>query len=269
MLKILLIFLSLFSISSLANETVMEVIPLNNRPASELQALISPLLEGSEHIIANGSNLIIKASPRRIVEIKNLLKNLDTQLTNLVITVLQSRVRSAEDLNAAANIRLHVPIDHPSKTSAKIRGRFAQTEGSNNSESTQVIRTLEGSPAHIKTGKVHPIHNINVYDSRYGHPSISTNTQLIEASTGFMVTPRLTGNQVTMRISPWSDRVNNRGRIDTQGANTTIRVNLGEWVEIGGVDEHSQSSSSGILSRSYSTDNNNLRILIKVEKTPN
>jgi type II secretory pathway component GspD/PulD (secretin) len=267
MLKILFIFLSLFSITSIANETVMEVIPLYNRPASELQPLIRPLLEGSEHVIANGSNLIIKASPRRIIEIKNLLKNLDTQLTNLAITVLQSRTRSAEDLNASANIRLHVPIDHPSKTSGRIRGRFAQTEGLSNSESTQVVRTLEGSPARIKTGKVHPIQNIHVYDSGYGHPSISTNTQLIEATTGFIVTPRLTGNQVTMNISPWSDTMNNSGIIDTQGASTTIRVNLGEWVEIGGADEHSQRSSRGVFSREYSTDNNNLRILIKVEKS--
>ena len=271
MLKILFLFLflSLFSITSLAADTVLEVIPIYNRSASELQPLISPLLEGSERVIANGSNLIIKASPNRIKEIKTLLKNLDTQLTNLTITVLQSRVRSAEDLNASANIKLHAPINHPSNTSGRIKGRFAQTEGLRNSESTQLIRTLEGSPARIQTGKVHPIQNIHVYDSGYGYPSVSTNTQLIETSTGFTVTPRLTGNQVTMNITPWSDRLHNDDHIDTQSTNTTIRIKLGEWVEIGSVDKHSQRSSRGLFSRSYSTANNTLRILIKVEKSHN
>lgn len=268
MLRTLFIFLCLFSTTCFASESAMEVIPLYNRPASELQPLIRPLLEENERVIANGSKLIVKASPARLIEIKNLLKNLDTQLVNLNITVLQSRVRTASDLNAAANIRLHIPIDHPSKISGKVRGRFAQTEGAMNTESTQQIRTLEGSPARIKTGNVYPIHNVQVYDSGFGHPSVSSNTQLIEASTGFIVTPRLTGKQVTMNISPWSDKLHNNDHIDTQSANTTIRVNLGEWVEIGGVDEHSQSYSSGIFSRSYSTDNDNLHILIKVEKSP-
>lgn len=268
MSKILFLVISFFSILAAANETVMEIIPLYNRPASEIQPLIRPLLERSEHAIANGSNLIIKASPRRIIEIKNLLRNLDTKLTNLLITVLQSRVRSASDLNAAAHIGLHIPIDHPSKKSGRIRGRFAQTEGSLNSESTQIIRTLEGRPARIKTGRVYPVQNIHIYNSAYGHPTISSNTQLIEASTGFIVTPRLTGHQVTMQISPWSDSVNNSSHMDTHGANTTIRVNLGEWVEIGGADEHSQHNSSGVFSRSYSTDNDSLHILIKVEKSP-
>ncbi len=73
MLKILILSLPLFfSICSYANETVMEIIPLKYRPASELQPLISPLLESSEQIIANNSNLIIKATPTRLKELKSL-----------------------------------------------------------------------------------------------------------------------------------------------------------------------------------------------------
>ncbi len=55
----------------------------------------------------------------------------------------------------------------------------------------------------------------------------------IEATTGFEVTPRLVGQQVELDVAPWSDRFNNQGQIETQGANTTIRVNLGEWVDLG------------------------------------
>ena len=69
-----------------------------------------------------------------------------------------------------------------------------------------------------------------------------------------------------MNVMPWSDELNNRGTIDTQGASTTIRVNLGEWVEIGGISQQSQMTRNGILSHRNSTENSNMHILIKVDK---
>ena len=265
MLKIILLFLSLFSISS-ANETVMEVIPLHNRPASELLPLIGPLLENSERIIDNGSNLIVKASPARLEEISLLINKLDTGLSNLSITVIQSKTATAEDLNASANIRLHIPLDNPSKPYGRIRGRYANTEELDSNDSTQVIRTLEGQAAYIKIGKIYPVHDYTVSGWGYGYPAVSSNTQFIEASTGFVVTPRLTGHQVTMNVSPWSDRLTNQGAIDTQSANTTLRANLGEWVEIGNISESSQETRKGYIYHRYSTKNTTTRILIKVEK---
>ncbi len=264
MLKRLFLLLSVFSIASYANESVMEIIPLYNRPAFELQPILNPLLESSERIIANGSTLIIRATPRRLNELKGLIKQLDVPLNNLSITVLQTRTKTAHGLNASADIRLHFPARRSSKFSGQIGGRFAQTEGFKNSDSTQVVKTLDGQAATIRTGKIHPVQNFSIYDS--GYPTISSNTQFIEATTGFIVTPRLTGQQVTLQITPWSDRLNHSGTFDTHGANTTLRVNLGEWVEIGGVSEQSQRTRNGLLSHSYSTANDNLRILIKVEK---
>ena len=267
MLKILFLFLSLFCIVSHAKESIMAVIPLNNRPAFELQSILSPLLENSERLIANGSNLIIRATPARLQELKGLIRQLDAPLNNLTITVLQSRTKTANELNASANISLRYPGRRAGRLSGQIGGRFAQTEGAKNSDSRQIIKTLDGQSAIIRTGEIHPVQNFSIYDSGYGYPAISSHTQLIEASTGFEVTPRLTGQQqVTLQISPWSDRLNQSGTFDTQGASTTLRINLGEWVEIGGVSEQTQRSRYGALSRSYSTANDDLHILIKVDK---
>jgi type II secretory pathway component GspD/PulD (secretin) len=258
----------LFIISTpiIANETVMEIIPVFNRPASELQPLLSPLLEATEQIIATGNNLIIKATPVRLEEFKILLKKLDTRLNNFSITVIQSRTKTAQALNASASFRLNKVHNKPI-LDGHIRGRFAQTEGFTNSDSTQVIKTLEGRAAYIKTGTNHPIQNINIYDPGYGYPTISTNTEFIETSTGFLVTPRITGHQVTLDITPWSDKINNMGIIETQEANTTLRINLGEWVEIGGITEINQMSRNKSLSHSYSTANKTMRIIIKVDKS--
>lgn len=269
MLKTLLLLLLFQCFSANAFDSVMEVIPIYNRTAPELQELIRPLLEPSEHIIANSSSLIVKATPARIEEIKNLIDQLDARLTNLLITVIQSRTKTAKELNANALFKInHSFYKRSSRLSGEIKGRFAQTQGLNNTDSTQVIKTLEGSPAYIKTGTNHPVQNISIYDSGYGVPTISSNTQFIETSTGFLVNPRLTGRQVTLEINPWSNKMNNNRTIETQEASTTVRVNLGEWIEIGGITEEQKRSGYGNLAHSYSTKNQRLHILIKVDKAP-
>ncbi len=267
MLKILFLFLSVFfTTDSTADDLVMKVVPLNNRFASELQPLISPFLENSERIVANRSSLIVKATPARQKEIKKLIDQLDSRLNNLTITVIQSNTESAESLNASANNRVNIRTSRPSSLPYRFRGRFANTESLNHSNSQQQIQTLDGKPAYIKIGQIHPVQNINIYPSGYGYPVISTNTQLIEASTGFMVTPRLSGKQVTLEVSPWSDKINNSGEFSTQSGHTTIRVRLGQWVEIGGTDQQSQHTRYGTLSHRYSTTDKSMKILIKVDK---
>ncbi len=264
--KLFFLLLFFFGLPCFADNLVMEVVPLNNRFASDLQPLISPFLEDQERVIANRSNLIIKATPFRQKEIRKLIDQLDTRLSNLTITVIQSKNESAQSLNASANIRLGFPARNRSQFSTSLRGRFANTEDLNQSDSQQQIQTLDGKPAFIKIGKIHPVENISFYHSDYGYPVFSKNTEFIEASTGFRVTARVSGKQVTLDILPWSDEMTNNGVLSTQSGHTTIRVNLGQWVEIGGVDQQSQRSSYGTLSRAYSTENKSMKILIKVEK---
>jgi hypothetical protein len=267
MLKIIFLFLSIFlSTSCTANDLVIEVVPLNNRFASDIQPLISPFLEDSELIIANRSSLIIKATPLRQKEIKKLINQLDTRLDSLTITVIQSKTQNAQSLNTSANINLNFVKNRRSNFSTDFRGRFGNTNDLNDSNSRQQIQTLDGKSAYIKIGKTHPVENTQLYHSEYDRPIISSNTQLIEASTGFLVTPRLSGKQVTLEVTPWSDKMNNDGTVSTQSGHSTLRVNLGQWVEIGGVDRHSQQSSNGILSHAYSTANQSTKTLIKVDK---
>jgi len=268
MLKILFLFFSIFFTTySIADERVMEVLPIHNRLASDIQAIITPLLDSSEYLIPNGSSLIIKATPARQNELKKLIGQLDKQLSNLTITIIQSNSKTADSLNASANIRAGISLTNKSKLSGGLRGRFADIEKSSYSESRQQIQTLDGETAFIKIGKAHPVHNTSIHSSPTGYTSISSNTQYIEASTGFLVTPRLSGMQVTLEVSPWSDKMKNSGVLSTQHSHSTIRIRLGEWIEIGGVNEQSQSTATRNLSHSYSTRQKKSRILIKIDKT--
>lgn len=242
-----------------AGDSVMEVIPLQNRPAAELQPLLAPLLEGDDRVIDDGSSLIIKAAPARMEAIKKLIAQLDGKLNNLVVSVLQSNSKTAAELNAEAAIAA-------SPSGIAMHGMVADTRELSGNQTTQSVRTLEGQAAYIKTGQVRPMTNTNVYGSGYGYPMVGSNTQMVEASTGFAVTPRLSGEQVTIDIEPWSDRFQQGGRIATQGAHTTLRANLGEWVEIAGNVNDDQSRSEGFNTFNHSTAKNDLRILIKVDK---
>ena len=125
------------------------------------------MLENTDRVIADGYNLIVKTTPDRLNAIKNFINTLDTRLQNLVITVIQSRQTSAEQLNAAARVNLNAPIDDLSKSSG-ITGYSGQSQNQNTNENIQTIRTLEGNTAYIKAGNTYPIQNVQIYNSGYG-----------------------------------------------------------------------------------------------------
>lgn len=246
-------------------EPVVEVVPVYNRPASEIQPLLMPLLENTDQIVANGDNIIVKTVPERLQTVINIIRKLDNPLNNLLITVIQSRDVTAAQMNAGLDININVPIANPSYSQGGVRGYYDQNQGSNKSQNTQTIRTLEGVPAQIKVGQAIPVTSYQTYSDGYGYPYQNRSTQYIEATTGFEVTPRLVGQQVTLDVSPWSDHFNGQGQIQTQEANTSIRANLGEWVEIGGVEESGQSYGNGMFSSNRQSAQTNLRILVKVD----
>lgn len=254
-----LILITLFGNGAFAAETIIEVIPLVNRPAFEILPVLAPLLGNTAQLIDNGSNLLVKTTPDRLAEIKAIVNQLDVRQNNLVITVIQSRQTTADELNAAARVQLNVPVDNPSKSSGRIIGHFYQTQGKNADENIQTVRTLEGVPAHIKAGNVYPRQNF----SGYGYPTI---TEYAEATTGFEVIPRLIGRQVILSVSPWSDKMNGRGQIEVQNAQSTLKINLGEWVELGGIGESSINSSNSTLVNTHQIDKSQMHILVKVDR---
>lgn len=272
---ILTLLLLLFMVPAITlAESVVEVISVYNRPASEIQPLLMPLLENTDQIVSNGDSLIVKTTPERLQTITNLIRKLDNPLNNLLITVIQSRDTTAAQLNAG--IGFEINVQNPADPSGRIGGNHNPFEGSiyghnskinrtNNNRNTQTIRTLDGATAHIKAGNSYPVTNYQIYPGGYGYPGVAQSTQYIEATTGFSVTPRLVGQQVVLDVSPWSDTLNTQGQFQTQEAQMSIRANLGEWVDLGGVDEIGQSSGNTPLAYNRQSGQNRLHILVKVD----
>jgi hypothetical protein len=197
--------------------------------------------------------------------VTNLIRKLDNPLNNLLITVIQSRDTTAAQLNAGIGFDIHIRPQNPGDGKGRVGGYYNQSQGQNNRQNTQTIRTMDGVPAHIKAGSIIPITNYQTYSDGYGYPNETRSTQLVEATTGFEVTPRLVGRQVMLDVSPWSDNINAQGQFQTQEANTSIRANLGEWVDLGGVNESTQSSGNTQFGYNRQSGQNNLHILVKVD----
>ena len=259
--SIQLITLMIFSLTAFAAvaDTTLKVIALNNRSAEEIQPLIAPFLDPSDRVMANGSNLIIRSTPERLIEIQELINQLDKPLNNLLISVAQGRNINAKDMNARARIKVKLPINQPSASNVSIKGHFDQSETHSSENITQQVRTLDGQAAYIQVGNAYPL------QTRLSYSGYPATTKYVDATTGFAVTPRLSGNQVIIEVSPWSDRMQRNGVIETRGAYTTIKAQLGEWVEIGGNIETSQFRQDGILSRSRNSNKDEMKLLIKVE----
>ncbi len=254
--------LIVYSLLGAATESVMEVVPLFNRPANELQPLIVPLLENNEQLIGNGFSFILKTTPARQRELKNLIQSLDTRLANLSIRVKQSKDKTADQLNAGIGVEVVVPLSKPADVQGSVNAVYEQRQQQQSLDSEQVIRALEGKPALIKIGSQQPFTQRFHYQTGYRQRV----TQLIEASRGFSALPRLQGEQVFLEISPWSEQFTTPNTLETQAARTSVNCKLGQWVEIGTINEQSHSTNNGLLSTGHTNQQNTVHILIKVDK---
>lgn len=260
--RVLLIsfFLVFFQQPAWAEKNIIEVIRLQNRPAAEIQELLAPMLENGEVVTGNGFDLIVKSRPDRLESIRELTQQLDRRQHNLIISVLQNSHKSAAQLNAEASVQ-------SSEKSIRMQGMIGDTRDIDSQRNLQQLRTLEGQAAHIQVGTIRPIENVTVYDAGYGYPGAISTTHMQEASSGFAAIPRLTNNQeIILDISPWSDRFLNRASLETQDIQSTIRAQLGEWVELGNVSQHQQSDRhNDFQGLNQSTRNQVNYTLIKVD----
>jgi len=251
----------------------IEVIELQSRTLEEVIPVIRPLLGANESVTGMGNNLVLKATPARIRQVRRLLVELDRPPQRLLITVGNQGdvTRSSRGYRASADIRSgdsQISINSPGNpvdaSTARIRLQDRATLRS--STSGYQVQTLEGRPAWINSGMRVPVSGVERYYHN-GVPYERRTTQLQDVSGGFYVIPRLQGDSVTLEILQHDDRVSARGRgvVSTQGTGTVVRGRLGEWLNLGGIDTHSDNHEGG-LGRSLSSQDSQIRqISVKVD----
>ena len=254
----------------------LEVIPLQNRMVEEVVPIIRPLLRRNETVTGMRQQLIVRASPRTLREIRSLLKKIDGQLKNLRITVkqgLKSQLKIQEKVVSG-----EVPIGESGRVIIKkggvivenkpgkgaVRGKLSDRESFLDEMNTQVVTTLEGSPATIYIGQQVPFTTTESLRTGSTVSKFET-TQFKDVRTGLRVLPHIQGDQVVLKISPQQSRITN-GNIETTALNTVIRGQIGEWIELGGLSQSRDEQGSEIAGRNTSRQVERRSVFIKIEE---
>lgn len=267
MTTLLRFFLCALLLTSPLVHADMRVIQLQHRMDSEMIQLLQPMLNPWEGIAGNGQQLILRAESERLDELEQLIASLDTPLRRVLITLDDSggRISSERgiDISARASGRHgEVVIGDDGNRGNRVDIRHYSTTGNNSG--LRSIQTLEGSAAFIQTSQQIPQQQWS--RDQYGRPLMQTVQR--QLTQGFYVTPSIQGNRVTLELSTQNDHLSRQDSriVEQNSLSTRIGGQLGEWIEIGGLSQSNQHDSSGILSgsKSYSTENNNLRIKVQL-----
>lgn len=258
----------------------LEIIDLKNRPADEIIPVIKPMLKPNDAITGTGFQIFLRTDAKTFEEVSRLLQVMDKAPRNLIIKVrnnVDAESRST-DFNTSGNYEIGDDIevvvgDHPPhEEGTKVHINSTKNRSQNNTE--HMIRVIEGGQAFITAGEIRPYEHRTIIKHRNG-VSVYDSVDYQDVTSGFYVTPRLTGNDtVTLQVQPHyrtaSDEYSYtsdgyRGTVDVQEASTTVDAKLGEWIQIGGIDTDAKSKDSGILSTSRNSEDLQSTIFLKVE----
>jgi type II secretory pathway component GspD/PulD (secretin) len=281
---IVAVLAALWAAPAAADDTVTEVIALRSRTVDEVLPLVRPLVEPEGSVSGISGQLIVRATPAKLAQLKQVLSTIDKPARQLVISVTQDadvvtrdREVSVSGTIGGGDVRVTVPPSGPrppegvivqgSSGDSVVRGQAVERNNTESASGTQRLRVLEGNEAFIQAGQSRPVRERQVIRTPSGTQVVES-TQYVDAGTGFYVRPQLSGDRVMVTIRTARDRFtgDRRGSIETQSVDTQVSARLGEWIEIGGIAEQGSQSSVGILQRGSSASSGQRSVFLKVEE---
>lgn len=269
-------------------QTTVEVVPLKYRKSEQVIPVLQPLLGRDSSITGFQNQLVIRATPAELAQVKRVLADIDTAPRRLLITVRQDtdldRDRREAELSGSIgndNARITVP-GSGSRSGGnvifrdgddRLRGRVVDSQRSSSSSTSQSIQVLEGYSAFIRVGESRPVRSRQVVRTVVNGQIVDRvieGTEYRDANTGFSVVPRVQGNLVTLDIDPQRETFDDsrRGAVNVQRVVTTVSGRLGEWMDLGGVNESRSDGQSTLLGRSSTRSDERRGVQVKVEELP-
>ena len=274
----------LFALAAQAQQTVLEVIDLKYRSADQIVPMLKPLLAPGGTITSLQNRVILRTTPQNLAELKKVLDAVDTMPKRLLISVRQEALSASLDNEAVVSgsigtgdIRATVPGSRSQqggtvvirKGDNVVKGRAISSQSASTDRGVQTVQVLEGNEATIRIGRSVPIRSQSVVQTPHG-PQVSQSVQYRDADTGFRVRPRVNGDRVTLEINSRRDTIAdpNAQTLNVQRVDTVVSGGLGEWMEIGGVDQSSVQTENGTASRRSNSMSGERKVLLKVELVP-
>jgi hypothetical protein len=263
-MKILLALLLSISLSAFA-QTELRVFTLQHHFAKDLYSVITPLVGQDGTVTGMNNQLIVHATPAQLLEIEAVIATMDVPRVNRKITVASNRNQQStyDNTEFSGNVNIgNVTIGNRQREQGA-RVDVTRQQNQSTQTSQQFIQVVDGQRAFIQVGTLVPFtQDWLLITKRY--TQITRTTDWVEVSTGFAVSPRTVGNQVEIEITPRITNLNSRQSIDFETLTTVVRVNLGEWVNIGQTMQHRDDVSRKILGAQSGTfeDKSNLSIRV-------
>lgn len=278
------IIVLLFALAAHAQQTVLEVIDLKYRSADQIVPMLKPLLAPGGTISSLQNRVILRTTPRNLAELKKVLDAVDTLPKRVLISVRQAAVGAGLDNEAevtgsigTGDVRATVPGSRSQhggtvvirKGDNVVKGRVISSQSASTDRGVQTVQVLEGNEATIRVGQSVPIRNQSVIQTPQG-PQISQSVEYRDADTGFRVRPRVNGDRVTLEISSRRDALVDPGSqtFNVQRVDTIVSGKLGEWMEIGGVDQRRVQTDVGTISRHSGSFSDDRKVFLKVDQLP-
>jgi Bacterial type II and III secretion system protein len=218
------------------------------------------------------SALIIRSTPANIEDIKRVVATLDRAPRKLVISVRQDAGDTAhrESISAGGAVSGSggsVSVGQGAPAGPGISARVLDSARGQDEHIVQQVQALEGSPAYISVGSVRPL---PARTTTVGPGGVVTSQGIVyqNASTGFTVVPRISGDRVTLDINSRQGSLERHPRASTSTSAivTTASGRLGEWIELGGMTQSTVREERGILSRDSATRQLTGRVWVKVDE---
>lgn len=252
----------------------LEIITLKSRPVNEVISLVQPFLGPGGVVTGMNNQLIVRAAPERLQEIRKILEQIDKPPRRLVIHVTQDRFRQQTRDRVSAGARVNIgdsgkiDVGRPVSRKDRLEATIRRSRTRSDLDSNQRVQTIEGRPAFIATGTVVPI-PIEQGVIAGGVVHYGRGLDYRNAVTGFYVLPRVNGDLVTLEISTHLDQPSGESLgYDLQRVSSTLSGKIGEWIDIGGIDTQGQMARTGILLRGNTTERDHRRLLLLVEEVP-
>ena len=250
----------LFLVTAACLAQTLEIVQLRHRPAEQLLPVLQPLLAGGGSLSGSGFQLIVRTTPANLAQLRQVIASLDRAQRQLLISVRQDFGGVARGGGVGGQIVLA-----PGASAA--RGSVFERSGTAQDNVSQQLRVQEGNQAYISSGESTLVQQRSV--TRTVNGVIVTETALPrDFNTGFYVTPRVNGDTVFLEIGAQRD---SRADLGPGSANTnrvasTISGRLGEWIELGGVNQSQSADTRGLLSRSSDAGAQERRVYVRVEE---
>ena len=269
---------------ALAQQTVLEVIDLKYRSADQMVPMLKPLLAPGGTISAAQNRLIVRTTPQNLAELRKVLDAVDTKPKRLVISVRQAAAATglASEAEVSGSIgtngaRVTVPGNRSEQGATAqvrkgdnvVRGRVLSSQSAATDRGVQTVQVMEGNVAVIRIGQSVPVRSASVIQTPQG-PQVYESVEYRDVDTGFRARPRVHGDQVTLEISLRSDTVAdaNAQVFDIQRIDSVISGRLGEWMEVGGVDQNRAQNEGATISRRSGSVSDDRKVFLKVDVIP-